>query len=115
MEDSMKFQIVVTLQHEAVHNWPGVVDHPELRTVSYLAYPHRHVFHIKCKKLVTHEDRDVEIINFKHDIEEYLASKITASMGSMSCEMLAIYLIKQFDLSYCEVLEDGENGACVEA
>lgn len=113
----MKFDIniIVTLQHEAVHNWPGVTDHPELPEVQYLQHPHRHMFHILCKKPVSHDDRDVEIINFKHDIKEYLDSKITAAMGSMSCELLALNLLKQFNLSYCEVMEDGENGACVEA
>jgi hypothetical protein len=32
-------------------------------------------------------------------------------LGSMSCEMLAEELARYFDLSYCSVLEDNENGA----
>jgi hypothetical protein len=113
----MKTNIIVTLQIDAIHNWPGVVEHNELSQVDFLQYPHRHMFHITAKKAVTHDDRDIEIIMFKRNILDYLhrryfnKSKNTHLLGSTSCEMLAKELTKVFSLSYCEVLEDNENGA----
>ena len=50
--------IIVKLQKEGIHNW----DKCPFDEVDYLQYPHRHIFHIVCKKKVTHEDRDIEII-----------------------------------------------------
>jgi hypothetical protein len=112
----MRTEIVVTLQHEAVHNWPGVVAHAkELEAVQYLQYPHRHMFHIRCTKLVNHNDRDVEIIDFKQRILCYMEVVVGKNMQATSCEMLAADLLNVFGLASCEVLEDGENGAIVYA
>lgn len=105
--------IIVKLQIDGVHCWPTC----PLNDVSFLRDPHRHVFYIECRKAVTHDDRDVEIILFKNDIIEYLKTKYPPlphggiQFGSMSCEMIAKDLLKKFDLVYCSVLEDNENGA----
>lgn len=107
----MTTNIVVNFQYEATHNWPGVVDHPDLKSVSFLQYPHRHMFHVCAKKEVKHSDRDVEIIKFKRELWEHLRSSYGGELGAMSCEMLAEDLVRRFGLSYCSVLEDGENGA----
>ncbi len=105
-------QIIVTVKYAAIHNWPGVVNHIEyLPDVQYLQHPHRHVFHIKVSKEVFHDDRDVEIIDFKGRILKYLDSTYSGQLGSKSCEMLALELTEEFSLCSCEVLEDGENGA----
>lgn len=116
----MTTNIIVNLQVEALHNWPDAKDiFPE---VGFLSYPHRHIFHIQCKKKVNHDDRDIEIIMFKRNILEYLVEKYkdsyvesyhyhTLNFGSKSCEMLAKELLFKFDLEYCSVLEDNENGA----
>ena len=116
----MKISIVVSLQVEGVHCWP---DCP-IDEVSFLKDPHRHIFHIRCWKMVEHADRDIEIIQLQHDIVHYLRSYYyvvgdrynyrTHNFESRSCEMIAMELIKRFNLSKCEVLEDGENGALVE-
>lgn len=98
--------VIVNLQFEGVHCWP---DCP-FDEVKYLRDPHRHVFHICCKKAVSHDDRDIEIIMLKHRIQEYLES-MGKDMGPTSCEMLARTLATRFGLCYCSVLEDGENGA----
>lgn len=100
--------IIVNLQLEGVHQWSAC----PIEEVSFLRYPHRHVFHICCKKPVGHDDRDIEIIQLKHRIQEYLAFACPdGQLGEKSCEMLARELATRFGLSYCSVLEDGENGA----
>lgn len=111
----MKTRVVVSLQVEGTHHW----DSCNKAEVNYLAHEHRHMFHIKAKKNVSHGDREIEIIKLKHKLEEhfvqyYCQHKKLNRFGAKSCEMLALELCKQFELSYCEVLEDGENGAEVE-
>jgi hypothetical protein len=106
-------EVFCTLQIEGTHCWPEC-PHDE---VAYLRDPHRHIFLIKAYKKVTHDDRDVEFIMLKHTIQEYMEVKyFTESLcnfGAKSCEMIAEELIEQFELSRCEVSEDGENGAIV--
>lgn len=103
--------VYCTVLFEAIHNWP---DCP-FEEVAYLRTPHRHVFHIKAYKRVFHDDRDVEFIMLKHQIENYLSTVYsTHEFGAKSCEMLGRELMEQFDLYKVEVNEDGENGAIVE-
>lgn len=111
--------IIVTLQIEALHNWPEAKD--KLPEMSFLSHPHRHIFHIECEKEVTHEDRDIEIIMFKNEIIDYfyrikpVTSAGILDLGSMSCEMIAKDLVETYNLVQCRVLEDNENGARVTA
>jgi hypothetical protein len=108
----IQIEVFCTLQFIATHSWP---DCP-FETESYLRDTHRHVFHIKAFKQVTHNDRDVEFIGLKNQIIYYLLDKYpTGEFGAKSCEMLAIELISEFNLSRCSVDEDGENGAVVTA
>jgi hypothetical protein len=111
-------QIVVTLRVPAFHNWPGAPD-PD---IEFLRARHRHEFHIKCWKTVSHSDRDIEIIRFKTQVIDYLNYSFPKQpvgllghleLGSTSCEMLAEKLCDYFGLDSCEVLEDFENGAKV--
>ncbi len=108
-------EVYCTLEVEGVHNWP---DCP-FDEVAYLRDPHRHMFHVKAFKKVTHSDRDVEFIMLKHQIlshfyDGYFNSTLKLfEFGPMSCEMIAKELIAKFNLSKCEVSEDGENGAIV--
>ena len=111
----MKTNIIVTLQVEGVHHWPDAKNvFPE---VAFLSDLHRHMFHITCKKRVNHDDRDVEFIMFKRDISDYITAKYWREVirvhdfKSKSCEMLAKELVEEFDLEYCSVFEDNENGA----
>jgi hypothetical protein len=112
----MNTNIIVKLQYEALHNWPGVVDViPAQPWIHMLKDLHRHIFHITLEKKVSHSDRDVEIIMFKQHVLKRL--EVTwgrpGNLGSMSCEMLAEYLLKEYDCESVEVLEDNENGAKV--
>ena len=109
--------VFCTIQIEGAHFWK---DCP-LAEVDYLKDRHRHVFHIKAYQTVSHSDRDVEFICLKHDILHYLRveyfreASFLHEFDGMSCEMIANELIDRFNLSSCEVNEDGENGAIVTA
>lgn len=124
----IKPEVFCTLQIEGIHHWPSC----PFEEVAYLRDPHRHMFHIKAYKNVSHHDRDTEFLMLKHRIEAYLLTeygqeikhdtgwytgwaicdnKRVCEFGAMSCEMIAKELINEFDLSRCEVSEDGENGA----
>ena len=109
----------IKLELEGIHSWSGVVNTHYKDEVGFLQHPHRHIFHIECTKKVNHDDRDIEFIAFKHEIQNYLRSSYWSTFdslhvfGDMSCEMIAKELLKEFDLESCKVDEDGENYAIV--
>lgn len=118
----MKTEVWVTLQVEGTHSWPKC----PFEEVAFLRDTHRHIFHIKAYKEVTHTDRDVEFIMLKREILDYLHFEYTQchdgaetrtvhTFGPKSCEMIATELIEEFELSRCSVSEDLENGAIVYA
>lgn len=107
--------VIIKLQEPGVHVWKDAKNFPE---VGYLSGIHRHIFHIKCKKEVKHNDREIEFIRFKDEITSYLKDKYSdkklnnlLNFKEMSCEMIAEELADVFSLDYCDVLEDNENGA----
>ena len=111
----MKTNVIAKIEIEGLHNWPAAQSvFPE---VGYLANMHRHKWYITAKKQVNHDDRDVEFIMFKRDILEYMHRKYWREVirvhdfKSKSCEMIAKELVKEFELEYCSVFEDNENGA----
>ena len=66
--------IWVTFNREGIHKYPGADTDPKLATgdwddVSFLGYPHRHIFHFKVWIEVFHNDRDIEFIQFKRWLE----------------------------------------------
>ena len=81
MKDDMEKQkqnakrwIWVTFQKEGIHKYPAALTDPALATgdeydVSFLGYPHRHIFHFRVAIKVTHNDRDIEFIQFKRWLE----------------------------------------------
>lgn len=107
--------IIVNLQLEGIHCWPKC-PYPE---VAYLKDPHRHTFYIECQKEVKKNDREIEIIIFKNKVREFLNLTFgfnefkLLDFGTYSCEDIAEVLFNHFNLTYCKVLEDGENGACI--
>ena len=85
--------IKVKFQKEGVHKFPGADKDPKYATgkwddVSFLGYPHRHVFHFYVTLGVTHNDRDVEFIQFKRELER-LYNKNVLQLDYQSCEMIA--------------------------
>ena len=115
----MKF-IWVTFRKEGIHKYPAALTDPKLATgdwddVSFLGYPHRHIFHFKVSIEVFHDDRDIEFIQFKRWMER-LYSEGTLKLDYKSCEMMAEDLYEKIANKYTgrdvkiEVSEDGENG-----
>lgn len=109
--------IFVTLQREGIHKYPAAVN---LTGVEFLAYPHRHMFHMRVQIQVFHQDREIEFVLCKRWIES-LFNEGTLQLNNQSCEMIAHGLIEQIGTQYgsnrkvtVEVNEDGENGAIVE-
>lgn len=110
----MTTTIIVKLQYEAIHNWPGVAEAmPDKTHIHFLKYPHRHIFYITLEKVVLHDDRHIEIIDFKQKVLRHLESKFKGNFEHRSCEMIGQHLLTEFDCRSVEVLEDNENGAKV--
>jgi len=111
-----KSYIKVSFQKEGIHKYPAAKDLPG---VEFLQYPHRHMFHFYVTLGVFHDDRDVEFILFKRELEN-LFKDGTMQANNKSCEMLAEdlldYVIINYPNRYCkvEVYEDDENGGIVE-
>jgi hypothetical protein len=107
--------IEVTFQKEGIHKYPAALDDPKLADVQFLGYPHRHMFHFRIRVSVNHNDRDIEFILFKRELENLYQG--TMNIDYKSCEMLAEelieYIVKNYPSRYVEVgvSEDGENGA----
>lgn len=112
----MKKYIECALSIEGIHRWESC----NIEEVKYLRDYHRHLFEISVIKEVTHSNRDIEFIQFKHKIFSYLKEQYWSIahnccfFGNSSCEMIAEELIRKFGLSRCSVKEDGENGALLE-
>ena len=117
--------IWVTFRKEGIHCYPAAATDPNLATgdqydVSFLANPHRHIFHFRVWLSVTHNDRDVEFIQFKRWLEQlYSSTQSVLSLDHKSCEMMSDELydtISQKDPNrevWIEVSEDGENGSFI--
>ena len=115
--------IWVTFRKEGMHKYPAALTDPALATgdeydVSFLGYPHRHIFHFKVWIGVTHDDRDIEFIQFKRWLES-LYNDATLSLDYKSCEMMSGDLYDVISKKYpgrevwIEVSEDGENGSFI--
>jgi len=115
--------IWVTFQKEGMHKYPAALTDPALATgdeydVSFLGYPHRHIFHFKVWIGVTHDDRDIEFIQFKRWLLN-LYKDATLSLDFKSCEMMSGDLFDAISQRYpnreiwIEVSEDGENGSFI--
>ena len=115
--------IWVTFQKEGMHKYPAALTDPALATgdeydVSFLGYPHRHIFHFKVWIGVTHDDRDIEFIQFKRWLLN-LYKDSTLSLDFKSCEMMSGDLYDAISNKYpgreiwIEVSEDGENGSFI--
>ena len=115
--------IWVTFNKEGMHKYPAALTDPALATgdeydVSFLGYPHRHIFHFKVWIGVTHDDRDIEFIQFKRWLLN-LYKDSTLSLDFKSCEMMSGDLYDAISNKYpgreiwIEVSEDGENGSFI--
>ena len=116
----VKRSVWVTFRKEGVHMYPGADTDPKLATgdwddVSFLGFPHRHIFHFRVRIEVFHDDRDIEFIQFKRWMERLYAQDVI-QLDHKSCEMIADDLYEEISTKYpgrfveIEVSEDGENG-----
>ena len=115
--------IWVTFRKEGIHCYPAAATDPNLATgdeydVAFLANKHRHIFHFRVWIGVTHNDRDIEFIQFKRWLENLYKDNIL-NLDFMSCEMMSDDLYSAISEKYpsrevwIEVSEDGENGSLI--
>jgi hypothetical protein len=123
ISDKAKRMIWVTFQKEGIHKYPGADTDPKLATgdeydVSFLGYPHRHIFHFKVAIQVFHNDRDIEFIQFKRWLENSFRDGVM-KLDHKSCEMISdelyMYIANRYPDRDIEITvsEDGENGATI--
>ena len=115
--------IFVRFQKEGIHKYPAAATDPLLATgdeydVSFLATPHRHIFHFDVTIEVFHNDRDIEFIQFKRWLENQYSQSIL-ELNYKSCEMISDDLYEVIATRYpdrniiIKVSEDDENGASI--
>lgn len=116
----MKTIVWVKTQLPIIHCWPNA---PKI--VEFLKHPHRHLFHFKVGVFVVEDDREVEFLQFKAEVENCIFQCFLPQQGDRhcvvyndSCEMMAkkvksIIEIKGFKVAFIEVSEDNENGAII--
>lgn len=119
--NKLQTSIGIRFEVEGFHNYPNASkNHGE--SVKFLEQTHRHIFKFNCKKRVNHDNRDEEFILLRRKVKQYINRKFPVfesgcecyDFGSMSCEMIAKNILKEFDFDSVEVSEDGENYAVVE-
>lgn len=122
IKDNARRMIWVTFQREGIHSYPAASTDTSLATgdefdVSFLATPHRHIFHFNVGIQVFHNDRDIEFIQFKRWLEKLYQG--TLELNNKSCEMISDDLYMMIASRYPDrnveitVSEDGENGATI--
>lgn len=120
VRDNAKRFIFVQFQKEGIHCYPQALHDPSLKTgdeydVSFLGWPHRHIFHVKVGIQVFHNDRDLEFIQVKRWlVNQYTNGRL--ELNHKSCEMISDDLYEIIATRYpnrditISVSEDGENG-----
>ena len=123
IKDKAVRTIFVRFQKEGIHKYPAAATDPNLATgdeydVSFLATPHRHIFHFDVAIEVFHNDRDIEFIQFKRWLEKQYSQGIL-ELNYKSCEMISDDLYDVIATRYpdrniaIQVSEDNENGATI--
>ena len=100
-----KSMIWVTFQREGIHKYPAALDDPKLATgdeydVSFLGYPHRHIFKFRVSIEVFHNDRDIEFIQFKRWLQRLYDMAPDGSEGHNNTKVL------ELDYKSCEMISD---------
>ena len=123
-KNKSKRMIWVSWRQEAIHKFPAALEDPKFATgdeydVSFLGYPHRHIFHFKVGVQVWHDDREIEFIQLSRWLQNLYKSDGVLNLDYKSCEMIADDMFDQIaqrhpdrEVSF-EVSEDGENGCLV--
>lgn len=107
--------IWVTFALEGVHCYPQALTDTQLTDVSFLGYPHRHLFQFKVWIEVFHGDREIEFLQFKRWLTNLYGTGVL-DLNNHSCEMIADDLYIKIAERYpnraviISVSEDNENG-----
>lgn len=99
------YKIIIQTSFPGFHHWPTA---PE--KFHYLRHVHRHVFHVRAEMIVTHDNRDIEFIDLKNQVEDFIRVNYSNQTFTYSCEQISKTLSDIFHFDYVEVLEDNENG-----
>ena len=120
----IKTKIEVKFVREGVHRFPRATE-PQFATgdeydVSHLANPHSHFFHFVVVMSVTHDDREIEFLQFRRWLENQYRDGYL-QLDYKSCEMMAHDLMAVIQNRYgtdrdleIRVYEDDINGAVVQ-
>lgn len=113
--------IKVKTSFEGYHHYPDANNNHNYKPIQFLTSIHRHIFHVIISIEVFHNDRDIEFIKFKHELEtpiHILKQNMAYNKDSTnSCEDIADELFSSINNKYpnrkiiIEVLEDNESGA----
>lgn len=110
-----KSYIIVRGQFEFCHRYASAP-----QEVQYLRNLHRHMFHYEVELEVFHDDRELEFIMVKHDIDTYLMDHSVGWDEKTSCEQMAKYIGAWLQTKHgfdrdltVSIFEDNENGAKV--
>ncbi|PWB51204.1 MAG: hypothetical protein C3F06_10305 [Candidatus Methanoperedenaceae archaeon] len=115
-KENMKIFIEINTRFEGIHRWDNA---PE--AVFFLRNAHRHEFHVQARIQAYHDDRELEFILVKKQIEMWVRA-LSFDLGQKSCEMLAkelaAFLLEKYGNDKqrhveVRISEDGENGALV--
>ena len=108
-----KTLIIVRGQFEFCHRYASAPTE-----VAYLRNQQRHMYNYEVQLEVYHDDRELEFIMVKHDIDSYLAGRYENWTDETSCEQMAecicLYLQTKHGFERMltvSVFEDNENGA----
>lgn len=93
---------------EGFHRWIGAP-----AAVAFLRGFHRHIFKVKLGMEVTHDNREIEFFQLKGEVDKFINKFYQGKRFESSCEEIAGHFLNQFDASFVEVSEDGENGATI--
>jgi hypothetical protein len=116
----IKKWVQVTFEKEGIHCYPAALTDPKLKDVSFLGHPHRHMFKFTVRLQVFHNERDVEFILLKRELQGLFKEDEPMQWEGMSCESLAEDILEYIKASYgfrdceIEVSEDGENAAILQ-
>jgi 6-pyruvoyl-tetrahydropterin synthase len=109
--------VFINTRFEGVHRWADAPDGP----IEHLRNPHRHEFHVRVEVLVSHDERDVEFLTLKAEVDNWLDDHLSyrnAEVGllELSCESMARKIwewlgSEDYTPVAVSVSEDGENGA----
>lgn len=106
----LKRKVWITTSFIAWHAWSKAP-----ASCSYLKNPHRHVFHVRMKWDVKHNNRHIEFITMKEKVDHWIRCNWEGvACNNNSCEYFAEVLLTAFKATYVSVSEDNENGAEVE-